>query len=338
MRIAVDARHLAAGRGVGRATRCTLEAMRAAAGDVDWRLHAPDRHGPAARAAYAAAALAGRPRIDRQAGGADVVWLPAPRPVAVGRGVPYVLTVHDLSWVQRPGDFTAYERLWHGAARLRRLARRAAAVIAVSEATARALRDHWDVEARVVRSGPGAAPQVPGGAEASAHPRPYFLWVGALEPRKAPDVLARAWARAHTNGLDADLLVVGEGRAPLAGPGVVRLGAVDDDRRLAALYAGALAVVQPSWLEGFGLTPVEAAAHGTPAIVADLPVYDETIGAGALRVAPGDDRALAGALARLAGEPELRARLAADGARAVAALSWERAGRETLAVLREVAR
>ena len=57
-----------------------------------------------------------RPRIDRRLGGVDVVWLPAPAPVAVG--APYVLTIHDLSFIERPRDFTAYERLWHRMARV----------------------------------------------------------------------------------------------------------------------------------------------------------------------------------------------------------------------------
>src|SRR5687767_14484261 len=53
----------------------------------------------------ASAALVGRPRLDRQLGGPDLVWIPAPAPVAVSPGVPYVLTVHDLSFAHRPEDF-----------------------------------------------------------------------------------------------------------------------------------------------------------------------------------------------------------------------------------------
>ncbi len=55
--------------------------------------------GAGRRARYAAAALAGRPRLDRLAGAPpDVVWLPEPAPVAVSHGVPFVLTLHDLSF------------------------------------------------------------------------------------------------------------------------------------------------------------------------------------------------------------------------------------------------
>ena len=59
----------------------------------------------------------------------------------------------------------------------------------------------------------------------------------------------------------------------------------------------------PSWLEGFGLPPLEAAACGTPSIVSDLPVYDETLGDNVVRVPRGDEVALAGALLRMEREP-----------------------------------
>ena len=51
--------------------------------------------------------------------------------------------------------------------------------------------------------------------------------------------------------------------------------------------SGALAVACVSREEGFGFTPLEAVARGTPAIVADLPVFDETFGDAAVRVPVG---------------------------------------------------
>src|SRR3954452_10686942 len=146
MRIAVDGRHLAAGRGVARYTRELLEALVAQFPDEDWRVFVPGqgrvdasvelhRHTLPGRPLFGAAALTGRPRLDRLVAGADVVWAPAPAPLALSAGVPLVLTLHDLTWVRRPEDFTGYERLWHAVARLPRLATRAARVLAVSEAT-----------------------------------------------------------------------------------------------------------------------------------------------------------------------------------------------------------
>ena len=335
MRIAVDGRHLAAGRGIARYTRSLLDVLALA--------HPEDDVVPVrgSRPVFAAAALTGRPRIERMAGGADVVWIPAPAPLAVGREVPRVLTVHDASWEAHPGDFTAYERLWHRAARVPELARRADLVIAVSKATATEVQQRWGVapeRIRVVLSGPGLEPPAHPSAANPAAP-PYVLAVGALEPRKAPDVLAEAYGRARAQGLRARLVVAGTGRA---GAALRRAGAEVhsgcDDGALSALYAGALAVVHPARLEGFGFPPVEGLAHGTPPVVADLPVYDETIGAGGLRVAPGDPAALAAALLRIEREPRLREELVRTGRAAIAALSWERAARETRAALAEAAR
>ena len=117
--------------------------------------------GGSGRALHAAAALAGRPRLDRLLRGPDLIWAPAPAPLAVSRETPFVLTVHDLSFVHRPRDYGSYERLWHTVARPRRLARRAQRVLTDSDAVRAELLDEWDLDpqrVRTVRPGPGRAP------------------------------------------------------------------------------------------------------------------------------------------------------------------------------------
>ena len=202
-----------------------------------------------------------------------------------------------------------------------------------SEAVRRELIAEWQLEPQRVRTIP-LAPRAPSsGAAAPARPA-YFLFVGALEPRKAPEVLLDAFLRARERGLEAELVVAGEGRIAVAGPGVRRLGRVDD---LGPLYAGALAVVLPSWLEGFGLPPVEGLAAGAPAIVSDLPVFREVLGDGALYVRPGDASGLAEALLSVARDPALQERLLTAGRAAIAPLSWAETARRTRAVLAEAA-
>jgi glycosyltransferase involved in cell wall biosynthesis len=250
-------------------------------------------------------------------GAIDLVWLPAPAPVAVG-DTPYALTLHDLSFLERPGDFTPYERAWHRLARIGRLARRAARVVAVSEATAAAARARLGVEAVVVPAGPGD----PGPLDVTPRGGRYFLFVGAREPRKGIDVLVAA----H-KGLDEELVLVGEGH---------ERGRASREEK-AALYAGAIAVVLPSWCEGYGYTPLEAYAHGTPAIVSDLPALRETAGEGALYVPPGDVAALRAAMRALADDRALRRRLAAGGAAALARRSWADSAAALRAVLEAAA-
>jgi glycosyltransferase involved in cell wall biosynthesis len=348
VRVGVDGRSLVGGgaRGVAHYTAALLEALAAEFPEDEYRVLLPRgramvprrvvpvRHSLPSRLLFASASL-GRPRFDALVGPVDVTWAPAPAPLAPGR-TPFVLTVHDRSWEVRPGDFTAYERAWHAAARPRASARGAAAVLCDTEAVRDELLGEWGLEPARVHAVPLAARPLPAAEERApqAAAAPYFLFVGALEPRKAPDLLADAFLRARERGLEAELVIAGDGRLDPRGPGIRRLGQVED---LGALYAGALAVVLPSWLEGFGLPPVEGLVAGAPAIVSDLPVFREVLGDGALFVPPGDVDALAAALVSVASDASLRNRLLEAGRAQVAPLSWAETARRTRAVLAEAA-
>ena len=110
--------------------------------------------------------------------------------------------------------------------------------------------------ARAGGSGPAARRRRPPGRTSSRS--------GALEPRKAPALLAAAYRRAVAGGLDADLVVVGSGRLEGVLRDVRRASAwraPSTTRSSTALYAGALALVHAR-AHG-GLRP--AAARGGPA-------------------------------------------------------------------------
>ena len=324
MRVAVDARHLAAGRGVARYSEGLVRALRAGFPEDELRLVAPPR------AVRIAAGLVGRPRLGADA---DVVLVPAVAPVAPG--APYVLVVHDLSWLERPRDFTAWERLVLAAARPGRLVREAAAVVAVSEATRRRVLARWPgTRAAVVPPGIDAPRADPSVRARLGLDEPFVLFAGALEPRKAVDVLLRAWARARPA---ATLVVAGAGRVPVAGEGVRAVGHLPR-AELEALLCEATALVLPSWLEGFGLPPLEALAAGVPPVVADLDVYDETVGDAALRFPPGDEAALAARLREVVEDAALRAALVERGRPRALAFTWERSAAHVRALLAEAAR
>jgi glycosyltransferase involved in cell wall biosynthesis len=358
VRVAVDGRALRPGaahrRGVARYLHCLLEALAELEPDDEYAVlvagaddpkpfRAPNvrlvRSRVPGRLLFGAAALTGRPRLDRLAGGCEVAWAPAPAPLALSRCIPLVLTLLDLSF-EHGRDFRPYERLWHSLARPSALVRRAARVICLSTPVRDAALARWRLSPdrmRIVPPGPGRPPG-PVGAPPAALPERYVLAVGALEPRKLPGVLVEAHRLARSRGLEAGLVFAGDGplRGELERSHATLLGHVPDSV-LEALYGGALAVACVSRDEGFGFTPVEALARGIPPVVTDLPVFEETLGEGALRVPAGDREALAEGLLRLEGERGLRERLAAAGREAVGRLSWERAARETRAVLAEAA-
>jgi glycosyltransferase involved in cell wall biosynthesis len=360
MRVGVDARALAGARGVTRYLRELLAALARVHPGDEWHLFAPGRgalglelpsnvvvrrHVLPGRVLFGAAAVCGRPRLDRLLGvSPDVVWAPTIAPLALSPGVPLVLTIQDLSFELRAGDFTPYERAWHRLARPRALARRAARVIVLAAPTRAQLMQRWALDGSLIDVvAPGVAATAPpgpaaGGPRGTPPSGTYLLAVGALEPRKAPDLLVRAFAAARSAGLKADLVFAGEGRLAdsLRGEGVSLLGRVSD-AELDALYRGALALVMPSLLEGYGLPVPEALVRGTPAVVSDLPVFGPELDGAVLRVPPGDQLALTAALLGLEREPGLRARLAAAAPAAVAGLSWDEAARRTRAVLARAA-
>lgn len=290
------------------------------------------------QAMFAAAAVTGRPRLDRMLGGPDLVWMPAPAPVAFSREARYVLTVHDLSFVHQPSDFSAYERLWHRLARPGKLARGATRVVTDTEHVRREVVAEWgiaDERVRAVLPGPGRAAELTARAPEGARDA-FVLAVGALEPRKLPMVLVRAHAVARERGLRAPLVFAGEGplRAEVEAAGARVLGHVPADE-LGAAYGEALCLACVSREEGFGFTPLEALAAGVPSVVSELPVFTETLGDAALRVPVGDVSALADALLRMEREPGVRAQLVEAGRDRLRALSWERAARETRAVFED---
>nr|MDP9452851.1 glycosyltransferase [Actinomycetota bacterium] len=104
---------------------------------------------------------------------------------------------------------------------------------------------------------------------------------------------------------------------------VVRLGWVGVDQR-AALLAGASVLAYPSRYEGFGFPPLEAMAIGVPVVATTAGALPEVVGDAATLVPVGDVDALAGALAALLDDPQLRATHVEAGHRRVAGYDWDR--------------
>lgn len=251
-------------------------------------------------------------------------------PVAAGDNV---VMVHDIAptvgpqWFSRSGRF--YGRIVVAAARRARVVltvseqvRAELAGIGVEPSRLHVVRPAVDRPPRPVDAGTVDAVRRSFGLG-----RDYLLFVGWADPRK--DVATAAAASARVVGaLPHDLVLVGRpypAFAPVAvpdGPNVRPLGFVSD-ADLAALMAGAAALVYPTRYEGFGLPPLEAWSHGTPALVSDLPVLRESTEGRAVYVPVGDVGAWAEAIrAALRGEltvPDLPRRTWGDAARDLAA-------------------
>jgi glycosyltransferase involved in cell wall biosynthesis len=243
---------------------------------------------------------------------ADLIHHPLPAH-AIATRLPQLVTVHDLAFERHPGDFSVSFRVYAHVAH-RHAARRARAVIAVSQTTADDLEELWGV------SGPSVhvAPHGPGQTlpDAPATAQTHFLYVGDDEPRKDLPTLIAAYERYRARGGSLPLILAGAAHAQ--GPGISHEPG-PSAARLAGLLAQAAALVHPARYEGFGLTVLEAMRLGTPVIAAASPAVVELTGGTARLFAPGDAAALTEAL--LAPPPPRSAQAALARA---AGYTWER--------------
>lgn len=176
---------------------------------------------------------------------------------------------------------------------------------------------------------------------------PYFLYVGALHPRKNLERVTQAFGALRTQGSEAHLVVVGPPSWGAQGTlrhltdrsqqdaSVVLTGFVSDEE-LHALYYGARALVFPSLYEGFGLPALEAMAHGTPVIASNTSSLPEVIGDTGLLVDPLSTEAIARAMRTLLGDDDLHRSLSVRGRQRAGRFTWENTATKTLAVYRQL--
>jgi glycosyltransferase involved in cell wall biosynthesis len=294
-----------------------------------------------------------------------------PLPVQVP-GAKNIYTIHDLVPLRLP--HTTLDRKRRYLNLMRRLSVAADHIVTVSEASRRDIIDILKVpEERVTNT--YQAIHVPDAVRGMAEDevrrelangfglthRGYFLFFGAIEPKKNVGRLIQAYL---ASGLSAPLLIVGK-RAWKSGQELRLLdledapsGAANPDdiapapsarRRAGAarritqidyvpydllmtLVRGARGVLFPSLYEGFGLPVLEAMALGTPVVTSSTSSLPEVAGEAALFVDPYDVGALRDAILALDSQADLRARLSQAGLRQAERFS-EAAYRKRLAEL-----
>lgn len=269
--------------------------------------------------------LADRPRPYRDLGAiralraASRLWRPA---LVHAHGAKATLLTAAGSPAPRVATF---HNMWHGGALtpfLRAAARRMSAGIVVSVAVGASL-DRFDIRHRalsVIRNGVDLSQLQP--ATAQRPDRPFtFAFLGRLTEEKGIPVLLRAAA-----GLPAGIQIRIAGDGPLrelvekaAASAPERLQYLGHCADVLSLYHAVDAVVMPSLSEGLPMTALEAMACGLPLVasrVGGLPEVVQPDGTGLL-VARADVDELAGAMARLAEDPDAAAAMGVSGRKRV---------------------
>ena len=299
----------------------------------------------------------GGPPVPREAwrsalatAGVDVVVYPAPTPVALQAGVPFVVAIHDLQHRLQP----EFEEVAAGGEAERRdllfgaLSEHALAVLADSEVGGEDIRRFYGdrIAAERVTPLPFVAlahfDSVSGAEVEAARARhglkePYLFYPAQLWPHKNHLRIVEAVARLRGEGVPVEVAFTG---SPAPGPratvhrdlrrraaelgvedAVHLLGELRGDE-IAPLYAGAVALVMPTFFGPTNIPVLEAWAVGCPVITSDIRGIREQTGDAAVLVDPRRVESIAEGIDRVWRDESLRRRLVDAGVARLAA--WDR--------------
>jgi alpha-1,3-rhamnosyl/mannosyltransferase len=268
--------------------------------------------------------------------------------------LPTVVTVHDLSVLLFP-EWHPVDRVKFHDRHFRRGLASADHVIVVSESVRREVVAQLGLAADRVTAihngiGDRFRPQPPDEVERTRRrlglPPRYLLAVGTIEPRKNVGTLLRAFCDLPPALREACPLVLVGGWGWKSEPerelfetearhrGAIHLGYVADED-LPGLYAGAAALLYPSFYEGFGLPPVEMLACGGAVVASTAAAVREVVGGHAPLLDPHDLGGWRDAMRRAVAEPDFADDLRGSVAHA-RRFTWDAAARRTFAVYRQV--
>jgi len=277
----------------------------------------------------------------------------------------YVVTVHDLlAYMVASQSGSSWRRALNFQL-TRRLLRRAARVLAVSNFTKSEIARYFQIPQEKIEVIYNAIDERFQRGHASDADRrfiaeryqvqhPFLLYAGNIKPHKNVVRIIEAFSALKGELAkegkfpDLKLIIIGDelSQHPDLRRTVIRGGVQNDVRFLGFVpievlrifYDAAKIFVFPSLYEGFGLPPLEAMAHGTPVVTSNTSSLPEVVGNAAVLVNPENVFEIRNALQRVLLDQELRERLKQRGYEQAERYSWELSTRRILQVYEEVGR
>lgn len=270
--------------------------------------------------------------------------------------IPSVITVHDLAFLRWPHFLTENHAAYYS--QIDRAVRHAKHIIVPSVSTKNDVVGQLGASPKKISviyeaASPQYCPLSPERCRAAMQakygiPEKYIFFVSTIEPRKNIEGLLDAFyhLRKYYNIEDTGLVLAGKPgwlyeeiyrkvEQLELGRSTFFVGRVPDED-LHQLFVGARCHVHPAFYEGFGLSPLEAMACGTPTIVSNTSSMPEVVGDAGLIVDPANREEIAVAMHRLLTEEALHQELSQKGLQRASVFSWSRAASETLDVYRMV--
>jgi glycosyltransferase involved in cell wall biosynthesis len=283
--------------------------------------------------------------------GADIFFSPDSF-LPLGMRVPSVITVHDVAHKPFPEAISFAHRKYYDYY-MPKFIREAAHIITVSHFSKHEILKYYpEAEGKVdvIYNGVGDAYR-PLAHDAQQNVRdrvsegmPYFLFVGAIHPRKNVAGLINAYAEFRKNSdIPIKLVIIGRkswdfidveeatARSGLRSD-IIFTGYIDM-AELAKITASALALCYLSFYEGFGLPVAEAMTCGVPVIVTQDSAQSEVAGKAGLAVDVHNMQEVSQAMTRIATDDTLRENLSVAGLKRGQMFTWDTAAAKTYDVL-----
>jgi glycosyltransferase involved in cell wall biosynthesis len=261
-------------------------------------------------------------------------------PVGIGSsGIRSVVTIHDLIFERYPQQFNPIDvRIYRK--KFKYASHNADAVIAISKQTRQDLINLYNVQEEKIYTcyqscDPAFTKQVDTTEKENIRnryklPQTFFLYVGSVIERKNLLGICKAMVLMKS---DIPLVVIGDGgkykkqvQQFINSAGlhkkVIFLSEQEDVKQdpnfqtpqtFAAIYQMAVALVYPSYYEGFGIPVLEALCSKLPVITSKTSCLPETGGDAAYYVNPENANEIAEAMEKLLSDENLRDRMKAEG-------------------------
>ena len=265
----------------------------------------------------------------------DYLLLPQPKAIQIHPRTKLVTVFHDCFGVTHPEYLSTRHRFVENLGIYKRLARASTTCLVNSYATGSDLRKYLGVpDEKISLNYPAdldsTAPPVP---DTSPLPRPYFLAVSGIEPRKNWLNIVGAYREFARRFPGTDLVLLGHPVSPKYLKQVQKT--IDNQANILLLLEAsetikrhylrhARALLYPSFYEGFGFPILEAHRYGVPVITSRVGSMPEIAGAGALYVNPLRCTEITAALEILHLDSPHAARLRAAARENYARFDWVR--------------